>query len=592
MNPLPTAFSSEQKQYLEGFFTALRQRGGIAFLGQNGAGQFTGDPSAAVAPAEPPHLHGTPLEDLCKEEKIKYEQNGLDVWETILRNAEAETFPEGPDAFRYKFYGLFHVKPVQDSFMLRCRIAGGALRADQLRGLAEIAEEWGGGYAHITTRNNLQIREILPGDTLRTLIKLDELGLTSKGAGADNVRNVTASPTTGFDVQECLDVMPLAKSMHHYILNHRDLYGLPRKFNIAFDSGGTISACADTNDIGFYAVRVAEDAIPEVPGGIYFRVQLCGITGHKQFASDCGLLLRPHETIPAAAAMLRVFIENGNRTNRSKARLKYLIDDWGVERFLRETQEKLAFPLRRAPLEQCVPRPPVVQDAHLGVHPTRDPEFSYVGVVVPVGRLTPAQMRGVANLAERFGRGEIRLTVWQNFLLPHVRNEDVPALCGALADLGLRTDASALEAGIVACTGNRGCKYAATDTKGHAIALGRYLNERLQLDRPINLHLTGCPHSCAQHYIGDIGLLGAKCKRGNETVEGYHVFFGGGVEHQQTIGRQVFKAVPFDELKGLLESALRVYLELRYPGESFWSFTNRQSDAELQSLFGPLATAA
>lgn len=578
--PNTASFSSEQKQYLEGFFTGVQQRGSAPFLGKTETGQFTGDPEEAV--------FGTPLEDLCKEEKIKYERNGLDVWDTILANADADRFPEAPDVFRYKFYGLFHVKPAQDSFMLRCRIAGGRLLSHQLRGLAEIAEDWGGGYADITTRANLQIREIMPRDTIDTLIKLDELGLTSRGSGADNIRNVTASPTTGFDRGEFLDVMPYARSMHHYILNHRDLYGLPRKFNIAFDSGGAISVCADTNDIGFYATRLREP-VGELPAGVYFRVQLCGITGHKQFASDCGILVRPEEAIPVAAAMIRVFIEHGDRTNRNKARLKYLIDDWGVEKFLTQTQEKLASPLHYVDRALCEARPPVVPHGQIGVYPQKQDGLHYVGVVIPVGRLQPDQMRALATLSERYGRGEVRLTVWQNLLVPHIPTGDLESFKDGLAEAGLTTETVHVRGGLIACTGNTGCKFAATNTKGQAVALGQYLADVLALDQPINIHLTGCPHSCAQHYIGDIGLLGAKCKRGDETLEGYHVFFGGGVDDRQAIARQVFTAVPFEELKPLLESVLRTYLAQREDGESFFHYTRRLDDAALQATFGVLA---
>ena len=317
---MSASFTAEQKQYLEGFFTGASQRGVMPFLGQNEVGQYTSNPTEAVEES----VHGTPLEDLCKEELIKHELNGLDVWDRMVADSEADRFPESDDMFRYKFHGLFHVKPAQDSFMLRCRIAGGALKSHQLVGLAEIAEDWGGGYADCTTRGNFQIREIMPPNTIATLTKLVDLGLTARGSGADNLRNITASPTSGFDPDEVLDVMPYARAMHHYIMHNRDLYGLPRKFNISFDSGGRVSVCADTNDIAFYAVRVG--AGQGVEPGVYFRVQLCGITGHKQFASDCGLLVTPDQAIPVAAAMVRVFIENGDRTNRKKARLKYLVD--------------------------------------------------------------------------------------------------------------------------------------------------------------------------------------------------------------------------------------------------------------------------
>ncbi len=577
-------FSPNQKQYLEGFFAGLNQRGGLPFLGQNAAGQFTDDPGESVEET----VYGTPVDELSKEELIKHERNGLDIWDTILANAEENRFPEGGDLFRFKFHGLFHVAPAQDSFMLRCRIPGCVLTADQFAGLAGIADDLGGGYADITTRGNIQIREIPPKNTVEALIRLDELGLTAKGAGADNIRNVTASPTSGFDPDEVLDVLPYARAMHHYILNNRDLYGLPRKFNISFDNGGRISVCADTNDIGFYAVRVGA-GVDGVEPGIYFRVQLCGITGHKQFATDCGLLLKPSQAVPVAAAMIRVFIEHGDRTNRKKARLKYLVDDWGVDRFLDETRRKLAFAPASLPLEQCEPRGPTIKHGHVGVYDQRQPGRNYIGVEVPAARMLPEQMRAIAGVAREYGDGGIRLTTWQNFILPGIRDEDLATVQEAIVGIGFRYRSSTISGGLVACTGNAGCKYAASDTKRHARELADFLEAEIELDQPINIHLTGCPHSCAQHFIGDIGLLGAKVSVGDEKVEGYSVVLGGGVEEWRSIAHEVFPAMPFEDLKPLLLRVLRTYLEQREGRETFWHFSRRHSAGELRDLFTPAA---
>lgn len=568
------AFSDEQKAYL-----MSRIQEAYPFLGTTAEGKFTNDPDESV--------HGTSIDDLCKEEQIKYKQNGLDCWDTMLRNAADNLFPEAEDVFRYKFYGMFHVKPAQDSFMLRCRIPAGKLHSQQLRGLAEIAEDWGGGYADITTRANFQIREIMPKDVINVLQKLAELGLTSKGAGADNVRNVTGTPTSGFDQQELIDVVPLAKSMHHYILNHRDLYGLPRKFNISFDSGGIISTCADTNDIGFYAIEADENA--GVEPGVYFRVQLCGITGHRQLASDCGLLLKADECVAVAAAILRVFIENGDRTNRKKARLKYLVDDWGHEKLLAAVQEKLSFDLRFVELAKCAPMPTKDRQAHYGVHSQRQAGLNYVGIVTPVGRMLPDQMRKVAKLADRYGEGDIRLTAWQNLIVPHIADDDLDLFLEELKETGFRHTGTSVEGGLVACTGNRGCKFAAADTKGHARIISAYVQEHVELDTPLNIHVTGCPHSCAQHYVGDIGLQGVGCKIGDETVEGYNVVLGGGVDDNGFIACDAFQAIPFSEIPPLIVSMLRTYLELREGTEDFASFTRKRSPQELVELFAVTA---
>ena len=256
-----------------------------------------------------------------------------------------------------------------------------------------------------------------------------------------------------------------------------------------------------------------------VAPGVYFRVQLCGITGHKQFASDCGWLIEPDQAVAVAAAMVRVFIENGDRTNRKKARLKYLVDDWGVEKFLEETCKKLAFEPGSLPLEACEPRANPVKHGHVGVYNEKTAGLNYIGVVVPVGRMLPDQMKAIAALAERYGRGEVRLTAWQNLLIPGIKDADLEAVKAAIRDIGFNYSSTAVSGGLIACTGRVGCKYAAADTKGHALKLASYLEEEIELDQPINIHVTGCHHSCAQHYIGDIGLISCKVKVDGESVE-------------------------------------------------------------------------
>jgi len=528
-------------------------------------------------------IYGTPVDELCREETFKHEKNGLDSYEDMIEHAQQQKFPEGGHLFRFKFYGMFHVKPAQDSYMLRARIAGGELKSYQMRGMAEMAQDWGGGYSHITTRNNLQIREIMPENTVKVLDKLVDIGITSRGAGADNIRNITATPTTGFDCHEFIDAMPYAKAMHHHILNNRDLYGLPRKFNISFDSGGDISVCADTNDIGFYAVKIGENADGIEPG-VYWRLQLCGITGHKQFATDTGLLLKLHEAIPAAAAIIRVFVENGNRTNRKKARLKYLVDDWGIPKMLEETQKKLAFDFTYYDIEKCETSAPKSKLGYIGCHKQSDGN-NYMGVVVPVGKLSTEQMHKIADFADKYGDGSIRLTVWQNLLIPHITDEKLEAAKQEIQAIGLNYSAASITGGLVACTGSFGCKFAAADTKGHAVALGKALDDKIQLDLPVNIHFTGCHHSCAQHYIGDIGLMGVPVKdeEGN-THEGYNIVLGGGTDDDQFVALEVFKGIRHDLISTLIEELLKGYLNQRNDGETFAHFTRRTPIETIQSL--------
>ena len=396
--------------------------------------------------------------------------------------------------------------PAQNSYMCRLRIPNGILKHWQMSGLADLAERYGGGYSHVTTRANLQIREIEPKNAVAVVEDIQDLGLCSRGSGADNIRNVTGTPTAGIDPQELIDTRPYAREWHFHILNERALYGLPRKFNVAFDGAGIIPVLEDTNDIGFQAVEV-KDGFGVEPG-VWFQLALGGITGHKDFARDTGVIVKPADATKVADAVVRVFIDHGDRTNRNKARLKYVLDAIGFDKYLALVEEKLGSKLVRVPSEALAPRPVFDRSAHIGVHKQKQNGLHWLGVVLPVGKLTAAQMCGLAAIAQQMGDGDIRLTVWQNLLISGIPACKLQAAEAAIEELGLSTKASSIRAGLVACTGNVGCRFSASDTKRHAEEIARWCEARVELDGPVNIHLTGCHHSCAQHYIGDIGLLG------------------------------------------------------------------------------------
>jgi ferredoxin-nitrite reductase len=528
-------------------------------------------------------------EELAKRKLV----SGLETWDMVLEHARDGRFPKGTDVFMMKFQGLFFVAPAQNAFMCRLRIPGGTLNGHQFRGLADLAERHAGGYADCTTRANLQFREVGPAQTVDLLLGLADLGLIIRGSGADNIRNVTASATGGIDPDELVDTRPLAKRMHHYILNHREMYGLPRKFNIAFDGGGRVHTLEETNDIGFAAVRVGDGK--SVEPGVYFRLALGGITGHQDFARDTGVMCTEAECVPVAAAIVRAFAELGDRTDRKKARLKYVLDRLGPDGFLTEVEKYLpkGVSLRRFPLEQCEPRPTVNKHGHVGFHRQKQEGLFYVGVVLPVGRMTPEQMRGLAQIADRFGSGTIRLTVWQNLLVSDIKADDIPAVKEAITALGLDWSATSVRAGLVACTGAAGCKYAAAHTKQDAMAVATYLDGRVVLDTPINLHLTGCHNSCAQHFIGDLGMIGTKVAVGEDMIEGYHLFVGGGYGNDAEIGRELYRDVTSADLPAVIERILNGYLQHRAgPEESFRQFVVRQSVEALKQKFGDVAVAA
>ncbi len=600
-------FTPEQQNYLQGFAlgadVARRVQGLPVLANSGGCGPAESSTAMTLGdplPAGPDRLQWEAQErqvaaggTLCPEEEAKRATNPLDRWNAICELADRRAFPTGTDVLLQKYQGLFFVAPAQNAYMCRLRFPGGALRSWQLRGLADMADALAGGYADVTTRANLQLREIAAEDSVRVIMGLRDLGIINLGSGADNIRNVTASPLSGLDPVELIETLPLARAMHYYIINHREMYGLPRKFNIAFDGGGAISALEDTNDIGFHAVRCAGTAAAGEAGEVLFQLALGGITGHGDFARDTGVVAKPADCVPLAAAIVRVFIAHGDRTDRKKARLKYLLDAWGFEAFLAETEKEYGQPLRRVPHDAFDPRRPDDRQAHVGVHAQKQPWLSYIGVVLPVGRLQSAQMRALAAIAESCGNGDIRLTPWQNLLIGNIPEKHLEEAQARIESAGLEWRASSPRAGLIACTGSAGCKYAAADTKRHAMAIASYVEERIDLDHPINIHVTGCSHSCAQHYIGDIGLLGAAVEVDDDVVEGYQVFVGGGYGERRGIGREVFPPTRAEDMPRLVTRMIEIYLEQRTtPDESFSDFTNRHDIADLRGMFAGTVSPA
>ena len=556
--PLTTAgFTPEQKEYLAGLFAGTVVRG-----------QRFSD----VEPAPK-------TEDLIFEERVKRELHPLDAYDLLVENSLHNKAPDKEEIFRFKWNGLFYLTPVKDAFMARLRIPGGVVKSYQLRELAHTAQELTSGYVQITTRANFQMRLIQPKDAPELLRRIQSVGLHTRGSGADNIRNLTANPTAGIDPVELIDVLPFVNRIAQTIINDRSFYDLPRKFNIAYDGGGLIGSVEDTNDIGVKAVKVGDEVL--------FRIALGGATGHKAFARDLGVVVPPAEINKVVVAILRVYIERGCRTNRKKARLKHLLETMSLADYLTEVEKKLGKQLRKEPYDAAQVRwaHQELPHSHVGDFPQKQRGLNYVGVAVPVGHITPKQMLRIADLADAYGSGEIRLTVWQNFIIPNVTDAFLPTVKAALRKIGFATEQSNLASGVIACTGNRYCKYAQADTKGHALDLIKYLEKRVELDQPVNIHFTGCPNSCAQHYMGDIGCLGTKIKLGGESVDAYHVFVGGGFGREQAVGRQLFSGVNGKELPATLEKLLRVYLKNRQSQETFKQFTTRHEIGRLQELY-------
>ena len=580
-------FTDEQKRYLEGFAAGVQiMRGGRSL----GGGATEAKTDAEPVGPDAAHIKAqsnvtTSGKKLADQEKFKREEHPFDAYPRLKQQALDNAPPVPADNFRWRYFGLFYVAPAQDSYMCRLRMPNGILKHWQLAGLADFAESCGGGYSHVTTRANLQIREILPKNAVKLIEGIQDLGLCSRGSGADNIRNVTGTPTAGIDPQELLDTRAYAREWHFHILNDRSLYGLPRKFNVGFDGAGKIAVLEDTNDIAFSAVEVKDGH--GIAPGIWFKLGVGGITGHRDFAKETGIVVKPEDATNVADAIVRVFIDTGDRTNRLKARLKYVLDSMGVDKFMEAVEQRLGRKLTRVPAEAIATRPAFDRMAHIGAHKQKQDGLNWIGVVLPVGKLTGDQMRGLAKIARDLGDGDIRLTVWQNLLISGVRDENVALATAAIEKLGLSVKASQIRAGLVACTGNSGCKFAASNTKLHAANIADWCEPRVDIDTPLNIHLTGCHHSCAQHYISDIGLLAAKVPagEGDDTVEGYHLVAGGGFGPQAEIGQEVYRDIKAEDAPQTVERLLKAYLKHRVsPEEHFLTFARRHDGETLRKL--------
>ncbi len=329
------------------------------------------------------------------------------------------------------------------------------------------------------------------------------------------------------------------------------------------------------------------EGAPVAPG-VWYRLRLGGISGHKDLARPTDIVVAPADSTRVADAIVRVFIDNGDRTNRAKARMKYLLDAWGLEKFLAVVEARLGRKLDRVEERHVLPRPAQDRLGHIGFHRQKQPGRFYAGVVLPVGRLEAAQIRGIAEAARALGDGDVRLTVWQNLLVSGIVEADRAAFEQRIVEIGLSLAASPLRAGLVACTGSSGCKLANARTKEMALAIAEHCEPKVALDTPINIHLTGCPNSCAQHYIGDIGLVGARVASGeDDTVDGYNVVIGGGYGSDARIGREFARAIRAEDTPRFVERLLGAYLANRAaPTETFSQFAARHDDESLHRLAG------
>lgn len=493
---------------------------------------------------------------LNKFEKIKAEKDGLDVKDELEKFAQIgwEAMEKSDLEHRLKWVGVFYRPVTPGKFMLRMRIPSGILSSSQLRVLAEIVQRYGtDGCADITTRQNIQLRGVRLEDIPDIFRRLDAVGMTSMQSGMDNVRNITGSPVAGIDGSELIDTRELVQKVQDMITNNGKgnyaFTNLPRKFNIAIEGGRDNSVHAEINDIAFVPAYKNGDLGFNVLVGGFFSAKRC------EGAIPLNAWVPPNndDVVDLCRAILSVFRDNGARANRQKSRLMWLIDELGIEKFRSMVEQEFGRTLATAAEKDEIDWEK--RDC-IGVYKQNQPGLNYVGLHIPVGRLDAQDMFDLAQLAEVYGNSEVRLTVEQNAIIPNIIDENLQVFLTEPLLQKFTIEPQPLERALVSCTGSQFCNFALVETKNRALALAKQLDAELEMPKSVRIHWTGCPNSCGQPQVADIGLMGTKVRKDGKTVEGVDLYMGGKVGKDAQLGTCVQKGIPCDEINNVLKGIL------------------------------------
>jgi len=484
-----------------------------------------------------------------KIEALKAERDGLDVREAIDRYAREgwESITED-DVQRLKWYGLFLRNPTPGFFMIRVRIPGGQATSSQIRMLADIAASHGNRLLDITTRQQMQLRQIRIEEVPTIFSKMQEVGLNSMQTGMDNVRNILTCPVAGLNPDELLDAMPVVKALTQEILFNLEYTNLPRKYNVAVTGCSDNCLHTETQDLALIpAYHVQGDET--IPGFNVLAGGKLGSGGYR-IATPLDIFVPPEETVDVFSAITFVYRDFGYRDSRNTARLAFLLDDWGEPRFRKQVEARLGRALLPAGMDA---RKATVAD-HGGIFRQKQPGLNYIGLKIPVGRIKASDLKQIAELAERYGRGEIRISPAQTLIIPHVPD-------GKLGDMGeepllkqFAYNPAPILKGLVSCVGNDYCNLAVIETKSRAMETAKALESKLGTGiKPITMHWSGCPAGCGNHLVADIGLLGKKAKVDGQVVDAVDVFVGGRSGRDAKHAVKIMEDVPCDKLMSVLE---------------------------------------
>ena len=516
-----------------------------------------------------------------ENERIKKEKDGLDVLEDLLGYAKTGFGSINPDDFtRMRWYGLYQQRPNEGHFMLRIKVPGGSLNSDQLRTVADITRIYARDITDITTRQNFQFHWLTIEDIPDIFERLSRVGIATAGACGDIFRNVTGCPVAGIDPEEVFDARPWLNEINEFFLTNKEYSDLPRKFKTSIAGCPLHCSQPEINDIGATAVkRQRLDGNEEL--GFQVRVG-GGLSARPHFAKPLNMFVPQDRLLSVFAAVTGIFRDNGNRENRKKARLKFLVDDWGIERFEEEVRARLDWTPEQG---EDWPQPRKNFRDHVGVHAQRQEGLYWVGASILSGRLKADQILEAARIADEYGQGTVRTTNQQNLLFPDIEQANVDKVQKALVAAGLVVDASPFRRAAVACTGNEFCNLALTETKRLIVDIVEHLEKTVEIGEPIRINLNCCPNSCGQHHIGDIGLQGCLVKKGKDlAVDGYDISLGGRLGADSRFVRAIWRKVEATEVKFALENLLNGYVDKRDEGDDFSDFVDRHSDEELAAL--------
>lgn len=530
-----------------------------------------------------------------KVERLKREKNPWECFDEIQRFAElgyASIPPEWLSTY-FRWWGVYTQGDgigavggkggegkAAPYFMVRIRLPNGLLMSHQLRTIAECTEKFARGVGDLTVRQNIQLHWVTIEALPRLFQSLWRCGITTMGTCGDVTRNITGCPVAGVDADEIVDASPLVYAATRMLNGNPEFYNVPRKYKICITGCRVWCAYPEINDIGMTATRHDET------GEIGFSVRVGGgLSTHPHLGVRLNAFVQWNQVLPVVKGITEIFRDaDCLRQDREKARLKFLFlsHGWTPERFLEELVKRIGFELDAAVPEE--PPDDVYRD-HAGIHPQKQGGYHYAGIPILRGRITAEQMRVASDLADRYGTGELRVTTMQNLLILNLRPEHTDAVSAEIERAGMRLRASPFWRGTLACTGTEFCKLALTETKGFAQWLVERLEERMPgFGQHIKIHVTGCPNSCGQHWIADIGIEGKKIKVDGTSVDAYYFCVGGAVGKHQNKARPVGYRCAATEVPAAIERLLVAYLNGGPDGGNFRQFVARHSDAELRAL--------